>query len=151
MLCGRNMCFLLWIIGHFGEGLLSGYSIKDPPMRQPLTAFCLFLFCFKVYEGFKPFIVVGLSAWLPILLAATLLLVGASQEMFVLLLTAIVLAMFGGCLWITSSLGMLIDTWGMDKLFLIDSVLGIIAICLFLGLIGLFVYFTCRFMRELQR
>ncbi|XP_022231317.2 uncharacterized protein LOC111080162 isoform X2 [Drosophila obscura] len=130
----QSKCYAVAICAFF-------YGLLDISVK----GYCL------VYEGFKPFIVVGLSAWLPILLAATLLLVGASQEMFVLLLTAIVLAMFGGCLWITSSLGMLIDTWGMDKLFLIDSVLGIIAICLFLGLIGLFVYFTCRFMRELQR
>ncbi|BFG03565.1 uncharacterized protein DMAD_02792 [Drosophila madeirensis] len=130
----QSKCYAIAICAYF-------YGLLDSAVK----VYCL------AYDGFKPFIVVGLSGWLPILLAATLLFLGASQELRVLILISIVLTVLGGCLWISSSLWMLADTWGADELFLIEAVVGIIFLLVFLILIGLLVYFPCRFMKEFQR
>ncbi|XP_034651480.1 uncharacterized protein LOC117890638 [Drosophila subobscura] len=58
----QSKCYAIAICAYF-------YGLLDIAVK----VYCL------AYDGFKPFIVVGLSAWLPILLAATLLFLGASQ------------------------------------------------------------------------
>ncbi|XP_033248053.1 uncharacterized protein LOC117188378 [Drosophila miranda] len=130
---GQSKCYAIAICAFF-------YGLLDISVKS----YCL------VNAESEPFIIIGLSAWLPILLAASILLLGACQESRMLVQMSIVVAVCGGCLWIISSIGMLINTLA-QKDILIETVMQTISLLLFIGLIGFLVYFPYRYLKELER